>query len=162
MMGDQVNGETVELWFENEQAQCAFADKVAKLQKGAFVFFLSGDLGTGKTTFARGYIHASGFSGLVKSPTYTLVEPYPVSNLRTCFHFDLYRLGDPEELEFIGVRDYFNNTDVCLVEWPEKAAGFLPHADWLCVFEHCKKGRNIKISAMSEKGKELMLLVFSD
>ena len=120
------------------------------------------ELGTGKTTFARGFIHACGFEGLVKSPTYTLVEPYPLSDSRSCYYFDLYRLAEPEELEFIGARDYFNNSDVCLIEWPHKAAGFLPQADWLCEFEYRKQGRDLKISAGTEKGKELMLLIFSD
>ena len=151
---------TVQL--DDEAAQLAFAGEVARSLTGSFVMMLNGDLGTGKTTFARGFIHASGFDGVVKSPTYTLVEPYPVSHGRTCYHFDLYRLAEPEELEFIGARDYFNSTDVCLVEWPEKAAGFLPAADWNCEFEYRKQGRRLKISALTDKGKELMLLVFSD
>jgi tRNA threonylcarbamoyladenosine biosynthesis protein TsaE len=79
-----------------------------------------------------------------------------------CYHFDLYRLADPEELEFTGARDYFNETDVCLIEWPEKAEGFLPPADWICEFSHRKQGRDLIISALSEKGKNMMLQVFSD
>jgi len=147
---------------DSEQAQLDFAGDVARALSGSFILFLRGDLGTGKTTFARGFIHASGFKGVVKSPTYTLVEPYPVSQGRTCYHFDLYRLGDPEELAYIGARDYFNDNDVCLIEWPQKAEGFLPSADWLCEFEHTSSGRNLNISALSNKGKSLMLLVFSD
>jgi tRNA threonylcarbamoyladenosine biosynthesis protein TsaE len=123
---------------------------------------LKGDLGTGKTTFARGFIQASGFSGVVKSPTYTLVEPYPITHERTCYHFDLYRLAEPEELEFIGARDYFNDQDVCLVEWPEKAASYLPAADWICDFEYRNEGRDLKIVALTEKGKDMMLQVFSN
>jgi tRNA threonylcarbamoyladenosine biosynthesis protein TsaE len=79
-----------------------------------------------------------------------------------CYHFDLYRLADPEELEFTGARDYFNENDVCLVEWPEKAEGFLPPADWICEFSYLNEGRNLTIFAQSDKGKELMLQVFSN
>lgn len=123
---------------------------------------LKGDLGTGKTTFARGFIQASGFDGVVKSPTYTLVEPYPISHDRMCYHFDLYRLADPEELEFTGARDYFNENDVCLVEWPEKAEGYLPTADWVCEFSYLNEGRKLVISALTNKGKDLMLQLFHD
>lgn len=144
-----------------ETQQVALARKVAQYLSSSFVMLLKGDLGVGKTTFARGFIHASGFDGVVKSPTYTLVEPYPISHNRTCYHFDLYRIAHPEELEFIGARDYFNEIDVCLVEWPEKAQGFLPPADWVCTFSHHNEGRNLIISSLSNKGKDLMLQVFS-
>ncbi len=123
---------------------------------------LKGDLGAGKTTFARGFIKASGFDGVVKSPTYTLVEPYPINHGRMCYHFDLYRLAEPEELEFIGARDYFNEHSVCLVEWPEKADGFLPPADWICQFSYVNSGRNLEIAALTDKGKKLMLQAFSN
>lgn len=146
----------------DESQQVALAREVAQHLSSSFVMLLKGDLGAGKTTFARGFIQASGFDGVVKSPTYTLVEPYPISNNRMCYHFDLYRLADPEELEFTGARDYFNENDVCLVEWPEKAEGFLPPADWICEFSYHKEGRNLTILAVSDKGKELMLQVFSN
>ena len=151
-----------EIFLANEVEQIALTETVALHLKSSFIMLLQGDLGAGKTTFARGFIHASGFDGVVKSPTYTLVEPYPINNDRMCYHFDLYRLADPEELEFTGARDYFNETDVCLIEWPEKAQGFLPAADWCCEFKHKKQGRDLIISARTEKGKELMLQVFSD
>ena len=146
----------------DESQQIALAQKIAKHLKSSFVLLLKGDLGAGKTTFARGFIQASGFDGVVKSPTYTLVEPYPINHERMCYHFDLYRLADPEELEFTGARDYFNDNDVCLVEWPEKAEGFLPPADWVCEFSHHNEGRDLIISALTEKGKSLMLQVFGD
>ena len=149
-------------FLKDETQQIALAEKVAHHLKSSFVLLLKGDLGVGKTTFARGFVLASGFSGIVKSPTYTLVEPYPITNNRMCYHFDLYRLADPEELEFIGARDYFNENDVCLVEWPEKAEGFLPVADWICEFSHQNTGRNLTISAATGRGKKLMLQVFSD
>lgn len=154
--------ETKHLFLADESQQIALATNVAKHLKSSFIMLLKGDLGVGKTTFARGFIQASGFDGVVKSPTYTLVEPYPISDRRMCYHFDLYRLADPEELEFTGARDYFNETDVCLLEWPEKAEGFLPPADWICEFSHADEGRNLIISACSDKGKKLMLQVFCD
>ena len=151
-----------QIFLADESQQIALAATVAKNLKTAFVMLLKGNLGVGKTTFARGFIQASGFDGVVKSPTYTLVEPYPISHNRLCYHFDLYRLAEPEELEFIGARDYFNDNDVCLVEWPEKAEGFLPPADWICTFSHHNEGRNLIISALSDKGKKLMLQAFSN
>ena len=153
---------TQQCFLANEQQQIALAKVVAKYLKSSFIMLLKGNLGVGKTTFARGFIQASGFDGVVKSPTYTLVEPYPISNKRMCYHFDLYRLADPEELEFTGARDYFNETDVCLVEWPEKAEGYLPMADWICEFSHLDEGRNLLISSQTDKGEKLMLQVFSD
>lgn len=150
-----------ECFLADEGAQVALAQSVASKLKTSFIMLLQGDLGVGKTTFARALVQASGFDGVVKSPTYTLVEPYPISNSRMCYHFDLYRLANPEELEFIGARDYFNETDVCLIEWPEKAEGFLPPADWCCEFKYKEEGRDLVISALTDKGKKLMLQVFS-
>lgn len=114
----------------NEQALAQFAHTLAaKLTKTPFIVFLKGDLGAGKTTLVRHILSSLGYTGKIKSPTYSLVEPYEISG-RRIYHFDLYRLKDPEELEFLGAREYFQE-GLCFIEWPELALGHLPPADWI-------------------------------
>lgn len=110
-----------------------------KISPGQVVYFC-GELGAGKTTFVQGLLHAWGYNGAVKSPTYTLVEPYSFSNF-TVYHFDFYRLKDPAELAFIGIEEYFSKDSICLIEWPEKAKGYLPRADWVIELSYDGDGR---------------------
>jgi tRNA threonylcarbamoyladenosine biosynthesis protein TsaE len=108
------------------------------------VVFLHGELGAGKTTLVRGYLRAAGYTGTVKSPTYNLVEEYTVAGQKL-FHFDLYRLNDPEELEWIGINDYFNQDGVCFIEWPDKGEGFLPKPDVVITLSVQGQGRVVEI-----------------
>ena len=139
----------------NEQAQEALAAQIAQFTPAGAVIFLQGDLGAGKTTFVRGFLQGLGFNGVVKSPTYTLVEPYHIDNKRI-YHFDLYRLADPDELEYAGGRDYFDDESICLVEWPEKAKGFLPAADIQCLIRYENEGRRAEIAAHTDKGEAVL------
>ena len=148
-------------FLDSEISLEAFAAKMAKNSNLDLVIFLRGNLGAGKTTFARGFLHGCGYKGLVKSPTYTLVEPYLLENSKMVYHFDLYRLANGEELEFAGVRDYFDGQSVSLIEWPEKADGYLPQPDIVCLLEYQGQGRQVSLSAMSERGNELVLSLVS-
>jgi len=153
---------SVSLFMDSESSLEAFAAKMAKSSNLDLVIFLHGNLGAGKTTFARGFLRGCGYQGLVKSPTYTLVEPYVVEAGKNVYHFDLYRLADGEELEFAGVRDYFDDQSVSLIEWPEKAEGYLPEPDIVCRLEYQGQGRQIDVSAMTARGNEAMLRLLDD
>lgn len=144
-----------EFYLADAVAQEKLAGELARHCPGGAVIFLQGELGAGKTTFVRGFLRALGHQGVVKSPTYTLVEPYEL-NGRQVYHFDLYRLADPEELEYAGGRDYFEGESVCLVEWPEKAAGFLPQADIVCEIHYAGSGRQLSLQALTPQGSSML------
>lgn len=144
----------------NEAEMMAFGGKLAAACDEAGVIFLYGDLGAGKTTLSRGFLRGLGFEGKVKSPTYTLVEPYEIQG-RQVFHFDFYRLHDPEELEFIGIQDYFVPKAICLVEWPERGGRLLPLADLSCYIDLCASGRQIRLEAHTARGKTLFNQIVS-
>jgi len=113
---------------KDEQAMLAAGAQLALQLKPGMLIFLVGDLGAGKTTFVRGVLRGLGHTESVKSPTYNLVEPYDINN-QPVFHFDLYRLMDSEELEYMGMRDYLNDEAICFIEWPDKGEGLLPEPD---------------------------------
>tara|TARA_B100000989_G_scaffold283885_1_gene250177 strand:+ start:18407 stop:18880 length:474 start_codon:yes stop_codon:yes gene_type:complete len=126
----------------------------AGLQPGT-VITLSGQLGAGKTTLVRGLLQALGHEGAVKSPTFTLVEPYEIA-LGAFYHFDLYRVHDSEELEFMGVRDYFTPASVCCIEWPENAQGRLQAADLHCNIIVQGTERVVTLTARTDAGEQLL------
>jgi tRNA threonylcarbamoyladenosine biosynthesis protein TsaE len=135
----------------DEAATIEAGRQFAKQLKLGLTIYLHGDLGAGKTTFVRGVLQGLGYKGKVKSPTYTLVEPYEVeSNAKSrynLYHFDLYRFNDVEEWEAAGFREYFNENTICFVEWPEKAGDLLPEPDFDIKIAHLTSGRKVEITA---------------
>ena len=140
---------------ENEQATVEFGQQLARWLVPPLTLYLTGDLGAGKTTLSRGVIQALGHVGAVKSPTYTLVEPYEFDKF-DIFHFDLYRLADPEELEYMGIRDYFTDRSLCLVEWPDNGHGLLPSADIHLYLRYVDTQRQVELKAQSAAGQAIL------
>lgn len=123
--------------------------------QSALIVYLNGDLGAGKTTLTRGFVRGMGHQGNVKSPTYTLVEPYELPPWQV-YHFDLYRLGSAEELEYMGIRDYFAENCCCFIEWPEKGTGILAKADIVIDLEYQDEQRKVDLRAFSVRGETVL------
>ena len=183
----------------NEEAMLELGAKLAYLSYRGLIIYLDGDLGAGKTTLVRGFLRAMGHQGAVKSPTFTIVEPYLLDydklfnynvlddNLKLntykekqqdlrcsglkepvlkeaalkepglkIYHFDLYRLEDPEELEYIGIRDYLDGQAIALIEWPEKGYGILPEADLVIKINHQKQQRQVELIPQSDRAQVLV------
>lgn len=148
----------LQLMLADESATVAFGGAIASAIKSlgqGISLYLDGELGTGKTTLSRGIVTGLGHQGKVKSPTYTLVEPYELAKWHV-YHFDLYRLSDPEELEFMGIRDYFSPQAVCIVEWPERGDGMLPEADLLVELVYVEQQRQITLISRTDKGASIL------
>jgi len=155
-----------EMLLDSEAAVHRLAAFVAQHSEGKGVIWLSGHLGAGKTTFCRGLVRYFGHQGAVKSPTFTLVEPYELCDKKIrIYHFDLYRLSDPMELDYLGLDDYFDQQSLCLVEWPEKGGDYLPAADLHITIALPEEGsvdekslekRKLCLTGCTEKGKMLV------
>lgn len=136
------------IFLADEQATLAWGEALGRVLAAypdSLSVHLLGDLGAGKTTLTRGLLRAFGHGGAVKSPTYTLVEHYELGG-RSIYHFDLYRLGDPEELEYMGIRDYFAQGNLCLIEWPARGEGVLPAPDLYVELVPSGEGRQLSAS----------------
>ena len=149
----------------DEAATDALGRELAPLLAPGMVVWLNGDLGAGKTTLARALLRGLGHTGPVKSPTYALVEVYVVSSLYL-YHFDFYRFSEPGEFEDAGLGEYFRNDAVCVVEWPEKAAGHVPPADLELAFRFAENssvtGRELDLVAHSEAGQKCLKVLRLD
>jgi tRNA threonylcarbamoyladenosine biosynthesis protein TsaE len=137
------------------EAMEALGARLATADPRGCVIHLEGDLGAGKTTLVRGLLRALGYGGAVKSPTFTLVEPYELVDLRV-FHYDLYRMVDPEELEYLGMRDFLAPDALSLIEWPERGGGVLPAADVVVGIRYDEPGRRVELRATSAAGEALL------
>ncbi|MEQ8515791.1 MAG: tRNA (adenosine(37)-N6)-threonylcarbamoyltransferase complex ATPase subunit type 1 TsaE [Chromatocurvus sp.] len=143
------------LSLRDEADTVMLGSRLAAVLTPGMLVFLKGDLGAGKTTLCRGLIRGLGHAGAVKSPTYTLVEPYELTR-PPVYHFDLYRLASPGELDDIGLRDYLDSEHVCLVEWPERGGGVLPPADLIITIETGERGRKADLTAVSPRAKQAL------
>ncbi len=139
----------------DEAGMLALGEKLAHACSDTAVIFLYGPLGAGKTTLARGFLRGLGFAGKVKSPTYTLVEPYELAH-QYVYHFDFYRLRDSLELDFMGIQDYFAPHHICLIEWPEYGEGMLPSADLAFYINIQGEQRAVKLIAYTPIGKNIV------
>ncbi|WP_285164098.1 tRNA (adenosine(37)-N6)-threonylcarbamoyltransferase complex ATPase subunit type 1 TsaE [Shewanella goraebulensis] len=137
---------------QDEQATIELGVTLSLWVSAPLVIYLTGDLGAGKTTLSRGLIQGLGHAGNVKSPTYTLVEPYELKNMDV-FHFDLYRLLDPEELEYMGIRDYFTDKSISIIEWPDRGHGLLPDADLAIHLSYQGEQRQVELSGLTPSGQ---------
>ena len=140
--------------FPSERDVGRFANKFASDLQVPLVIWLEGDLGAGKTTFARGLIHALGYKGRVKSPTYGLLEQYQFASVQV-LHMDLYRISDPGELEFLGLEDLLDDSSVLLVEWPDRGGQWLPEPDFIFNFVYAADGRDLHWTACTQAAQAI-------
>jgi len=144
----------IDIRLDDADATETFGRHLSACWQAGAVIFLHGDLGAGKTTLVRGYLRGLGHQGPVKSPTYTLVEPYQ-TDLGNLYHLDLYRLSDPEELEWIGIRDLFDGESICLIEWPQRGEGMLPEPDVQICLTVEGVGRRLMLEACTIRGERI-------
>lgn len=150
----QLNIDSGIIEFPQEQDLISFAGQFASGLRVPMVVWLEGDLGAGKTTFARGLVHALGYKGRVKSPTYGLLEQYQADSVKI-LHMDLYRIAEPGELEFLGLADLLDNQTILLIEWPDKGRNYIPEADFVFKFGYTPEGRDLQWSARTSAARAI-------
>jgi tRNA threonylcarbamoyladenosine biosynthesis protein TsaE len=155
-----LNSSLGDMSFPDERDLVAFANKFASVLEAPLVFWLEGDLGAGKTAFARALIQALGYKGRVKSPTYGLLELYQMGDLQA-LHLDLYRISDPGELEFLGLEDLMDGHSVVLIEWPDKGGAWLPEADFIFRFSYAEQGRDLQWEALTVRAEKTIFKFFN-
>lgn len=156
-------------YLQNEETLLAFGQQfathlqryLAEDSQRSLVIYLNGELGAGKTTLTRSIVRAFGHQGNVKSPTYTLVEEYHLTPF-SLYHFDLYRLADPEELEFMGIRDYFRPQSLCLLEWASRGEGLIPTADFIIQLDYAEQGRNLQLFPQNSVAEAIFTAFLTD
>ena len=140
----------------DQATMTGFAGKMARLIKPPMIIYLCGDLGAGKTTFTRALVHSLGYKGSVKSPTYGLLEKYPLQGLQLV-HLDLYRITESGELEFLGIEDHYDAKTILMVEWPERGSNYLARPDLTIRFEHSGDARFIEFQPHNANAQALCL-----
>jgi len=142
-------------YLADEAGTLALGAALARVLQPGLIVHLHGELGAGKTSLTRALLHAAGYQGRVKSPTYTLVEPYAVrlnGVAVAVLHFDLYRMNNPQEFIDAGLREYFDGSSICIVEWPEQAGDLLPAPDIAVFLKIAGQGRDVELNAFSPQG----------
>lgn len=164
----QLRNETATLNFGKALAQATFAQELPANAEPApgegvphlgGIIYLLGDLGAGKTTLTRGFMRGFGYKGAVKSPTYTLVEPYEFTRCNI-YHFDLYRLSAADEVRYLGTEDYFSPQNLCLIEWADRGSGVVPRPDVTIHLKSAGSGRELLCEASTELGEEIAKRLF--
>ena len=146
---------------ENPEETAAIGAALWQVMPEKCWIYLSGELGAGKTTLIRGLLRAAGYTQAVKSPTYSLVEEYEI-NGRRIYHFDLYRLKAPEELQWLGIDDYLQQAALCFIEWPQMGAGYLPNPDLVINLQHQANMRLIEIKALQLNENKAYKLIWKN
>ena len=143
----------------DEEEMLVLGGKLAKACRRATIIYLRGQLGAGKTTLVRGFLRGMGYGAAVKSPTFTLVEPYEAAEWRL-YHLDLYRIQKADELVYLGLRELQDHNVIVLVEWPERGEAYLPPADIVLVIDYAEHGRRVSLEPLTAVGK-MTLDIFS-
>jgi tRNA threonylcarbamoyladenosine biosynthesis protein TsaE len=152
--------ETSALQLSGPEATEDFGRRLAHaVDGGGLVVYLHGELGAGKTSLARAVLSALGAGERIKSPTYSLIEPYTLADGRPAWHLDLYRIADPGELEWLGLDALSDPRALVLVEWPERGAGALPDPDLRLHLAHEGEARSLRLQAVSDRGREVAGLI---